>query len=166
MTHMFAPTPLPLSQGLLHWTRAQSPAMWHEMACGMDFASPKATVDLLMAADWITRQPGCCRATALMLLARMVEADLHRNAPAHMAPEAAQALTLQLHAALARGRFATAEFRLTPAQSALVQALFGATGPLPLPPAALTHGRAHAHAPYAFVGHRPVQAAPAMTLAA
>lgn len=152
------PRPLDMTQGLLAWMRTQGPDMWHEFACGVDFRAPEATIDLLMAAQWITRQSDCCRATALMLLARLVQAGIHHAAPPQMAPEAARVMVAHLHRRLAEGRFDAAMFRLTLAQQALVQALLGAGGAMPLPPAVLTWGRHTAHAPHAFLSWRPVEA--------
>jgi hypothetical protein len=168
MTHMSTrlPAPASMEQGLLAWTRAQGPAMWHEIACGIDFADTRATIDLLMAVQWITRQENCCRATALMLLARMVAAGLHDNGPAHLAPEAARVMCQHLHRRLAEGRFPEARYLLTLSQRDLVEALFGAEGPMPLPDAVRASGASLPHPPYAFVGWRPVMAMPALSLAA
>ncbi len=155
------PAALPLDEGLLDWARAQSPDMWHEIACGIDFAAPQASVDLLMTVEWIVHQPECCRATALMFLARMVQAGLHDAAPARLAPEAAEALVAQLHANLAEGRYRQATYLLTEPQQILVGRHVGPEGALPLPPGALVAGHRHAQPPHHFLGWRPVQAIPA-----
>ena len=160
------PAPLPMEHGLLAWTRSQGNAMWHEMACGIDFTDPHATIDLLLAVQWITRQESCCRATALLLLARMVAADLHRDAPPQLAPEAARVMCRHLHRRLAEGRFPAAHYLLTLAQQEQVDDLFGVEGPLPLPAAATTCGASLPHPPYAFLGWRPVQALPALSFVA
>lgn len=157
------PRPLAMPQGLLAWVRSQGPDMWHEFSCGVDFASPQATIDLLMAAQWISRQPDCCRATALLLLARLVQAGIDKAAPPQMAPEAARVMVAHLHRRLAEGRFDTAMFRLTMAQETLVVALFGANGAMPLPASVLTWGRHVAQPPHAFLGWRPAEAAPVLT---
>lgn len=172
MTHHrpHLPQPVPMEEGLLAWTRGQGPDMWHEIACGIDFAEPHATIDLMLAAQWITRQDGCCRATALLLLARLLAADFHHEAPPHMAPEAARIMARELHRRLAQGRFPVARFRLSPGQMALVQAVLGDRGAMPLPAPALTDGTEIAHPPHAFLGWRPVShrraARPALRLVA
>ena len=168
MTHIprRLPAPLPMEHGLLDWTRAQSSAMWHEMACGVDFADAQATIDLLLAAQWITRQERCCRATALLLLARMVQAGLHQDAPAQLAPEAARVMTQHLHRRLSEGRFPEARYLLTLAQQELVEDLFGPEGAMPLPGTARASGTSLPRPPYAFLGWRPVMALPALSLAA
>ena len=168
MTHISCrlPAPLPMEHGLLDWIRSQGPAMWHEMACGIDFTDPHATIDLLLAVQWITRQESCCRATALLLLARMVAADLHRDAPPQLAPDAARVMCRHLHRRLVEGRFPEAHYLLTLAQQEQVDDLFGPEGPLPLPGAATTRGTSLPHPPYAFLGWRPVQALPALRFAA
>jgi len=153
------PAALPLEEGLLEWARGQSPDMWHEIACGIDFTAPQASVDLLMTVEWITHQPECCRATALLFLARMVQAGLHVNAPARLAPEAAAALVEQLHANLAEGRFPEATYLLNEPQRILVDRNIGPEGALPLPPAALVAGHRHAQPPHVFLGWRPVRPA-------
>lgn len=157
------PAAVPMEQGLLAWTRSQGPAMWHEMACGIDFADPHATIDLLMAVQWITRQEACCRATALLLLARMVEAGLHIGAPAHLAPDAARVMCQHLQRRLAEGRFPEARFQLTLVQRDLVEALLGDKGPMPLPAPVRAGGTLLPHPPYAFVGWHPVAALPALS---
>jgi hypothetical protein len=163
MTHFSRrfPAPLPLELGLLDWARHQEPAMWHEIACGIDFTDPHATVDLLLAAQWITRQENCCRATALLFLARLVSAGLHRGGPDHLAPEAARVMSQHLHRRLSEGRFPMARYHLTLTQQELVETLFGPEGTLPLPDAARASGTSLPHPPYAFVGWRPVMALPA-----
>jgi len=161
------PAALPMPQGLLAWTRAQGPEMWHELACGVDFADAHATIDLLLAAQWITRQPDCCRATALLLLARMLQAGMHDAAPPQLAPDAARVMVAHLHRRLAEGRFAKARFRLTEAQRAVVDAQLGPNSAHPLPAAMRTDGALQAEPPHAFLGWRPVAARPvAITLAA
>ena len=168
MTHMprRLPAPVPMEQGLLSWTRSQGPAMWHEIACGIDFAGPHATIDLLLAVQWITRQETCCRSTALLLLARMVAAGLHQDAPAHLAPDAARVMCQHLHRRLAEGRFPEARYLLTLSQQDLVEDLFGAHGPMALPGPVRTSGTSLPHPPYAFVGWRPIMALPALSAAA
>ena len=155
-------TSLPLPQGLLAWAKTQGPDMWHEIACGADFADPQATIDLLMTAQWILRQPDCCRATALLFLARMIQAGLHEAAPPQMAPEAARLVVRELHRRLAEGRFERAFFRLSPGQKALVHAYTDADHAHALPPAVQANGRHTAHPPHAFLGWRPVAINPAL----
>jgi hypothetical protein len=113
-----------------------------------------------MAAQWIIRQAGCGRSTALLLLARLVTAGLHQDGPAHLAPEAARVMVRHLHRRLAEGRFAEPGFALTPAQSVLIDALFGPMGALPLPDAQRRAGTRPACPPYAFLGWHPVDAQP------
>ena len=160
------PAPVPMQQGLLAWTRAQGPAMRHEIACGIDFTAPQAMIDLLLAVQWITRQDGCCRATALLFLARMVEAGLHQDAPAQLAPDAARVMCQHLHRRLAEGRFPQARYLLTLPQQDLVEALLGAEGPMPLPQDVRTSGTSLPRPPYAFSGWHPVMATPALSHAA
>jgi hypothetical protein len=160
------PAALPMPDGLMAWTRTQGPDMWHEIACGIDFAEPRATIDLLLAVQWIVRQDRCCRSTALLFLARMVAADLHRAGPPQLAPDAARVMARELHRRLAEGRFAEARFRLSPGQWAMVEAMLGANGPMPLPPATLVCGTNLAHAAFVFLGWHPVAAAPALRLVA
>ncbi len=157
---------LPMPEGLLAWTRTQGPDMWHEIACGIDFTDPQATIDLLLTTQWIVRQEGCCRATAVLLLARMVGAGLHLGAPAHLAPPAGALVARELHRRLAEGRFPVARYRLSAGQQALIQALFGATGPMPLPAAVLRPGRRAAHPPHVFLGWRPCWAPQPLRLVA
>ena len=168
MTHMSRrfPAPVPMEQGLLAWTRSQGPAMWHEIASGIDFTDPHATIDLLMTVQWITRRETCCRATALLLLAKMISAGLHQNAPTQLAPDAARVMCQHLHRRLAEGRFPEAHYLLTLSQRDQIEALFSAAGPMQLPQDTRTSGTSLPHPPYAFVGWRPVMAMPALSLVA
>lgn len=168
MSHVSAhlPAPLPLPEGLLAWTRGQSPAMWFEIACGIDFAAPEATIDLLLAAQWITRQAECCQATAVLILAKLVAAGLHVAAPPQMAPEAARVMVDHLHRRIAAGRFAAPRFRLGPVQEALVEAALGPLGALPLAEDRRRGGTERARPTHLFQGWRPVAAVPVLSLVA
>lgn len=139
---------LPMEQGLTAALLPLGPAMWHDFALSLDWAAPGATVDLLLAADAVTRRPDCDRATAALILARCLGAGFHRgDVPAGFVPEAARAFTIRLQATLAAGRFAVARFGLPPAALRLVQQELGPRGPLPMPP--LAFGSHEAEAPFA-----------------
>jgi hypothetical protein len=134
MTQVFThDTAIPMNNGLMAWAQHQGPAMWHEIAKGLDFATPLGTIDLLLAAQWITHQSECDRATALLLLARAAEAGFHKGlAPAAMYPEAAQAFSHSLARALTADQFPDAHFALTADEIALLEKHFGPTGAFPL----------------------------------
>ena len=151
---------LPLTEGLLDWTRRQGPDMWHEIALSADFSAPTATIDLLLAANWITLQPACDRATALVLLARATRDGLHTGqCPLQLAPEAARTFARVLHAALAANCFLVERVRLGAADLALIDAQLGEDSPFALTlEQRRTTGRLSHHAPYALVGQRPVPA--------
>lgn len=158
---------MPLEQGLARWMKGQSSEMWYEFARGVQFDAPGATIDLLLAADWISRQPGCDRSTALVLLLRAVQAGLLTSAPPGLDAEVSRAFCLDLHARLARGKW-SARWRIGTAKLQLIRAYFGADGQLPLPEAVLHGGSFGAHPGYVFAGTRPytlVQRQPAQLAA-
>lgn len=161
--HAFT-APLPLDEGLLDWTRRQSPDMWHEIARRADFTAPGATIDLLLACHWIALQPFCDRATALLMLTRAVEGGLlGRACPPQFAPEAAQAFCRALHRALEAGCFLEERILLTPLDLRAIDANLGEGSPLALAPALRrTAGRRPHRPPFAFAGQRPVQHARAL----
>ena len=66
-------------QGLTAFLLPEGPDMWHEFALGLDFADPRATIDLLIAANAITLRPDCDRATAALILAKAAAAGFHRG---------------------------------------------------------------------------------------
>ncbi len=151
---MFVSVPLP--QGLTAFLLPEGPAMWHEFALGLDFADPHATIDLLIAADAITRRPDCDRATAALILAKAAAAGFHRGeAPIGFDEGAARAFAVRLTDAMVTGAFATARFGLPPEVLRLVIHQLGPRGPLPLPPLSLGHAP---HRPrFGFAGWHPVR---------
>ncbi|MFM2365553.1 MAG: hypothetical protein RIR95_160 [Pseudomonadota bacterium] len=157
MTKVFTPeTALALEKGLMGWAMHQGPAMWHEIAKGVDFNNPRATIDLLMTAEWITHQKECDRATALLFLARAVEAGFDKGqANPAMHPEAAVAFTHSLARAISAHQFPIAQFGLTKDEQTLAQTCFGADGPLQLGTEALNTGIAAHNPPFAFYQTRP-----------
>lgn len=86
-----------LPDGLTAWMQTQGPKVWHAFARGVEFDAPDATIDVLLAAHWIARQPDMDRATGLLMLARALKAGLHIYAPAAMDDAAARAFCLDLH---------------------------------------------------------------------
>ena len=142
---------LPMPNGLTQEILPLGPDMWHEFALGLDWADPHATIDLLIAADQIIRQPACDRATAALLLARASSAGFHRGqAPAGFDGQAARAFTIRLTDALLTGAFPTARLLLPPTALRLVLQQLGPRGPLPMPPFSFGN---HPHKPpHAFAG--------------
>ncbi len=70
---------IPMPLGLAAFLDMEGPDMWHAFALGVDFQDPRASIDLLLAADRITRSPACDRATAALLLAKAAVAGFHRG---------------------------------------------------------------------------------------
>ena len=91
------PGPVALPDGLTAWMKTQGPKVWHAFARGVEFDDPNATIDVLLAAHWIARQPDMDRATGLLLLARALQAGLHIYAPPAMDDTAARAFCIDLH---------------------------------------------------------------------
>lgn len=149
---------LPLSEGLLGWTKAQTRDMWHEIARSADFNDPRASIDLLLTLHWISLQPECDRATALLILTRAVEAGLHRkDCPVQMVPQAAKAFCKGLHFALNADCFMKETLALTETEKAEIDAQLGVEGPFPLSEdRRRTSGKDLPRPAYAFVGQRPV----------
>jgi hypothetical protein len=147
--------PIPLPLGLAAFLMPEGPGMWHEFALGLDFAHPRATIDLLIAADAVTRRPDCDRATAALILAKASLAGFHRGqCPPGYDETAARAFVVRLTDALLTGAFARADLALPPSALRLVQAQLGPRGPLPMPPFAF--GSHVAGARYGFAGWHPV----------
>ncbi len=157
-----------MPHGLHNFLAAETPDMWHEFALGLDFADPKATIDLLIAAAAITADPACDRATAALILAKAAAAGFHRGqCPPGFDPSAARAFANRLSDAMVTGAYPNARFALPPEALRLVIRQLGPRGPLPLPPLSL--GQTPHRPRCAFVGWHPVAhplAAPAHTQAA
>ncbi len=151
-------TALPLPEGLLDWTRRQNRDTWHEMACKADFRAPGASIDLLLALHWISQQPACDRATALMILVQATEAGLHaKDCPPQMAPQAAKAFCKGLHNALANDCFLHETIGLTAQEKAQIDAQLGPNGPFHLDEAHRCTAGQMPHRPtYGFAQQRPV----------
>ena len=151
-------TPLPLTEGLLDWIRRQSRDTWHEIARKADFADPAATIDLLLALNWISLQPDCDRATALLILTRAAEAGLHAaDCPAQMAPEAAHNFCRALYAALEAGGFLQESLALSRRDRALIDRQLGPNGPFPLSDDDRQSAGRTVHRPaFGFYRQRPV----------
>ncbi len=151
-------TALPLTEGLLEWTRRQTRDTWHEIARKADFAAHGATIDLLLAVHWISQQPACDRATALLILTRGLEAGLHtKDCPAQMVPQAAKAFCKGLHNALNADCFYQETLFLSPEDTAAIETQLGSEGAFHLPLHRRTTAGQVGHCPaYAFVGQRPV----------
>jgi hypothetical protein len=149
---------LPLTEGLLDWTKLHSPDTWHEIASRAEFGSPRATIDLLLALNWIAQQPACDRATALLILTRAAQARLHtKDCPAHMAPPAAKAFCKGLHSALKADCFLHETIALSSQDLAEIDAELGDDGPFALTQdKRRTAGQSASRPAYAFVGQRPV----------
>lgn len=144
---------IPMPEGLTACLLPLGPAMWHEFALHLDWATPGGTIDLLLAADRITRQPDCDRATAALILAKAAAAGFHRGAvPPGFEPDAARAFTRRLCDDMVTRRFATARFGLPPAALRLVHRELGPHGPLAMPP--LPFGRGAHNPPHGFDGLR------------
>ena len=131
--------PVALPDGLKAWIETQGPKVWHAFARGVEFDDPNATIDLLLAAHWIARQPDMDRATGLLLLARALRAGLHIYAPPAMDDTAARAFCIDLHQRLSLTQ-SEARLPLMPEDHAAIEALFHAEAPLPLPACALKRG--------------------------
>lgn len=141
--------PLPLPRGLTAFLLPEGPDMWHEFALGLDFSDPRASIDLLLAADAITSRAECDRATALLILAKARAAGFHRGeCPPGFDGDAARAFAGRLSAALAAGAFPTARFALPPQAQRLVAELAG----LPRQRLGWVAHRPH----HGFAGWRPV----------
>jgi hypothetical protein len=149
-------TAVPLPQGLLAWMQGQGPEVWHAFARSVRFGAPHATIDLLLTADWISRQPGCDRATAVLLLARAVEAGLETHAPVAMDDAAAQAFCADLQRRLATGA-APARFALMQTEQRLVARHFALDAELRTAQALQSRSSKSPQAAYQFAGNRPVQ---------
>lgn len=141
-----------LPDGLMRWMQGHGPKVWHAFARGVAFDAPDATIDLLLAAHWIVRQPDMDRATGLLLLARALKAGLHIFAPAAMDDHAASAFCIDLHHRLSVGA-TEARLPVMPEDAALIEALFNHEAPLPLPATALKCGIVPCA--FAFIGNRP-----------
>lgn len=141
-----------LPDGLMRWMQGQGPKVWHAFARGVEFDHPDASIDVLLAAHWIVRQPDMDRATGLLLLAKALQAGLHIYAPAAMDDCAASAFCIDLHHRLS---ISPAEARLPvmPQEQALIVAMFSHEAPLPLP----AHGLQIGIVPcaFAFYCNRP-----------
>jgi hypothetical protein len=124
-----------MPQGLLAWARGQGPASWHEIARYCDFGDVRSGIDPLLAAYWITRQESCDRATALLFLARALEAGFIDQPPAHHDLRACLAFSLWLHLRLDDGAYQTADLALTASEAALVRCQLGPHSRLALPKA-------------------------------
>ena len=144
---------LPMPLGLTELLLAEGPQMWHEFALGLDFADPKGTIDLLLAADAVTSRADCDRATAALILAKAMAAGFHLGqCPKGFVEEAALAFATRLAGMLASESYTTSRFALPAPQRKLVAARLGALG---LPP--LRHGRVTHRPRLGFAGWRPVR---------
>lgn len=141
-----------LPEGLAIWMQEQGPKVWHAFARGVEFDAPDATIDLLLAAHWIARQPDMDRATGLLLLARALKAGLHIFAPVAMDDAAARAFCLDLHQRLSLSE-APARLPVMPDEAALIAGLSDGEAPLPLPHTSLKTGIAPCAV--AFRANRP-----------
>ena len=130
----------------------QGPKVWHAFARGVEFDAPDATIDVLLAAHWIARQPDMDRATGLLLLARALKAGLHIYAPVAMDDAAARAFCLDLHQRLSVSD-APARLPVMADEQALIDGLSDGEAPLPLPPTALKRGIAPCAV--SFTANRP-----------
>lgn len=128
-----------LPDGLMRWMQGQGPKVWHAFARGVEFDHPEATIDVLMAAHWIARQPDLDRATGLLLLAKALDAGLHIYAPVAMDDAAARAFCLDLHQRLALSS-AEARMPVMPEDQALIETLWDEDAALPLSPVELKRG--------------------------
>ena len=143
-----------LNDGLMRWVETQGPKVWHAFARCVEFDHPDATIDVLMAAHWIARQPDLDRATGLLLLARALEAGLHIYAPAAMDDTAARAFCIDLHQRLSLAD-TPARFPVMPEDQARIETLFNKDSPLPLPDCALKRGIVPCA--FGFQDNRPYQ---------
>ncbi len=158
LNHAGFATALPLTEGLLDWVRLQSRDTWHEIAREAEFQAHGATIDLLLALHWISQQPACDRATALLILTRASEAMLHtRDCPVQMVPQAAKSFCRGLHNALRADCFLQETLLLTDEDLAAIDAQLASNGPFCLPAALRrTSGTIPHHPAYAFVDQRPI----------
>lgn len=141
-----------LPDGLKAWMQTQGPKVWHAFARGVEFDAPDATIDVLLAAHWIARQPDMDRATGLLMLARALKAGLHIFAPVAMDDAAARAFCLDLHQRMSLSQ-ASVRLPVMPEEQSAIEALFDAEAPLPLPACDLKRGIVPCA--YAFQGNRP-----------
>lgn len=128
-----------LPDGLKAWMQTQGPKVWHAFARGVEFDAPEATIDVILAAHWIARQPDMDRATGLLLLARALKAGLHIYAPIAMDDAAARAFCLDLHQRLSVSD-APARLPVMAQEAALIDGLSDGEAPLPLPRTTLKRG--------------------------
>lgn len=128
-----------LPGGLMSWMQGQGPKVWHAFAREVAFDRPDATIDVLLAAYWISRQPDMDRATGLLLLARALQAGLHIYAPVAMDDAAARGFCRELHHRLAMSSD-VARLPVLPADEALIETLYDDEAPLRLVPCALRRG--------------------------
>jgi hypothetical protein len=145
-----------LPDGLKTWVMGEGPTVWHAFASGVEFDHPDATIDVLLAADWIVRQPDTDRATSLLILAKALEAGLHIYAPKAMDDTAARAFCVGLHQRLALNG-GEARMPLKPEDRARVERLFSAHALLPLPATSLKTGGLPCA--FTFVANRPCKIA-------
>ncbi len=157
------PGPVALPDGLTAWMKTQGPKVWHAFARGVEFDDPNATIDVLLAAHWIARQPDIDRATGLLLLARALKAGLHIYAPPAMDDTAARAFCIDLHQRLSLSQGA-ARLPIAPEDHATIDALSRAEAPLPLPTSTLKRGTLPSA--YSFHANRPHLIAAALRRAA
>lgn len=152
-----------MPHGLQAWMQTQGPKIWHAFARGVEFDAPDATIDVLLAAHWIARQPDMDRATGLLMLARALKAGLHIFAPPAMDDTAARAFCLDLHQRLLLSQ-AEARLPVMPEDQATIETLFREEAPLRLPASALKRGIVPCA--YAFHANRPHQITAALRRAA
>ena len=157
------PGPVALPDGLTAWMETQCPKVWHAFARGVKFDDPNATIDVLLAAHWIVRQPDMDRATGLLLLARALQAGLHIYAPPAMDDTAARAFCIDLHQRLSLSQ-TEARLPIAPEDHAAIDALSHAEAPRPLPASALKRGTLPSA--YSFHANRPHLIAAALRRAA
>jgi hypothetical protein len=122
-----------MPDGLLGWARSQGAKSWHDIAHHCDFADVRCGVDPLLAAFWITRQPGCDRATALLFLAKAIAAGFLDQPPAHHDLKACSAFARWLHLRLDDGEYPCNGLALNMAETALVRRHLGPSSRLALP---------------------------------
>jgi len=148
-----------LPDGLMRWMQGQGPKVWHTFARAVEFDAPDATIDVLMAAHWIARQPDMDRATGLLLLAKALKAGLHIYAPKAMDDRAAAAFCIDLHHRLSIGA-TEARLPVMPEDEALIVGLFHNEAPLPLASHPLKRGIVPCI--FAFTANRPFLIAAAL----
>lgn len=101
------------SADLLSWAHATNPASWHELAKAGDFADLRSGIDLLITGFWITQQPSCDRATAMLFLAKAVQAGFLNSPPIQHDARATRSFCIWLHRQIDEARFASADFSLS-----------------------------------------------------